>query len=797
MKENILSALKHRRLIFDGATGTELKKRGVLSDSDLPEKLNFTNPDAVIRLHEEYLSAGADIIKTNTFGVNPIKYENYADYIKKGIENAAVAAKIRSDAYIAFDMGPLGSMLEPLGKMKFEDAVDAYYRNALAAKDTGVDFVLLETFTDTYELKAAVLGVKEACDLPIFATVVFDGTHKLLTGASVDAVVCLLEGLGVSALGMNCSLGPDKMLEILPEFVNISSLPVIVNPNAGLPSVRDGETFYDVDEYHFAEYAAKMAECGAAMLGGCCGTSPKYIEKIVEYTKNIDYTPNRVKNYTLVSSYTHAVRIGEEPKIIGERINPTGKPKLKEALRARDYEYIYSLALSQEEAGADILDSNVGLPEIDEEAVMADVIKGIQAVSDLPLSIDTPSPKVLERAMRLYNGKPLINSVNGSEKSMRAVFPLVKKYGGVCIALAMDEEGIPETAQGRVKIIERIIECAQNYGIDRKDIIADALTMSVSSSPSAANVTLEAVRMLNGKGINTTLGVSNVSFGLPARETLNAAFFLSALQNGLSVGIINPSSVPMMNSFYSYRALRGIDKDFNDYIAYQSKNTAAPEQIQTQKTAKAEERSLYSEIVNGMRDRAVLEAGLLSETTEPLDIINQHIIPALDCVGRDFESGKIFLPKLLRSAECATAAFNEIKSKISKQKQSAKGEIILATVEGDIHDIGKNIVKVMLESYGYTVIDLGKNVPKEVVVQKIIDTGCTLVGLSALMTTTVGSMEETIKLIRQRGLSAKVMVGGAVLNAEYAQMIGADYYGCDAMESVKIAKEHFESLTAK
>jgi len=596
-------------------------------------------------------------------------------------------------------------------------------------------------------------------------------------------MICMLEGLGVAALGMNCSLGPDKMAELLPRFIDCASVPVIVNPNAGLPSELGGATVFDCDAEKYSQIMKNMAEGGAHILGGCCGTTPEYIKMLTDATRGVPYAPITEKNLTRVSSYTHAVDFGGAPVLIGERINPTGKPRLKEALRNSNIDYIVAEALGEEEAGAQILDVNVGLPEICERDMMCRAINEIMAVSDLPLQIDSSDPETLSAAMRIYNGKPLVNSVNGKAEVMNAVFPAVKKYGGAVIALTIDENGIPDTAEGRVRIAERIISRAAEYGIKKNDIIVDPLALSVSSDTSAAGVTLSAIEELTKRGIKTSLGVSNISFGLPMRDKINSAFFLLAMQRGLSAAIMNPYSEKMMDAYRAYKVLTGLDAGCADYISASSLDAPiAPQNTQKSKI------DLFYAVRHGLKDMAPSLAAEALTRKEPLEVINELLIPALNGIGAEFEAGRAYLPELLMSAEAASLAFSEIKKKIPEAKASGR-EVVLATVKGDIHDIGKNIVKVLLESYGFTVRDLGRDVAPEAVVSSLLDSGARLVGLSALMTTTVKSMKDTIDLIRKAAPDVKIMVGGAVLTQEYAEMIGADFYGKDAMEAVRIAEE--------
>ena len=610
-----------------------------------------------------------------------------------------------------------------------------------------------------------------------------------MTGADPAAMTARLEGLGVDAIGMNCSFGPDVMLEIIDRFTENSSLPLIANPNAGLPQVEDGKTVYDISAEEFADYMVRLAEKGVTVLGGCCGTTPEYIAATVRKTSSIPFRAPIEKNKTVVSSYTHAVEVADSPILIGERINPTGKPKLKEALRSGDFNYILNEGVRQSEAGAHILDVNVGLPEIDEAETMKKAVSALQAVTDTPLQLDSSSPAVLERAMRIYNGKALINSVNGEDDSMNAVFPLVKKYGGTVIALTMDKSGIPESAEARAEIAERIAQRAAEYGIKKKDIIVDPLCLTVSSDSRSALVTLHALRLLRERGFKTSLGVSNISFGLPEREKINTAFFACALENGLNCAIMNPFSAGMTDTYYAFRALHGMDASCADYIGYAASSAPAPKA--SPNTASGEAPDLEYAVINGMRDSAVAASLTLLETETPLEIINNRIVPALAKVGKSFEEKRTYLPQLLMSAESASAAFEKIKEKMPRGESSDGRDVILATVKGDIHDIGKNIVRVLLESYGFKVFDLGRDVDPEEVCRRAAETGCRLVGLSALMTTTVPSMEETIRMLHERCPGVTVIVGGAVLNEEYAEMIHADKYCEDAMDTVRFAQSFY------
>ncbi len=782
--KHIKEELKTRRLYFDGGTGTVLQAMGLPAGTP-PEVWNLTEPEKVIALHQAYIEAGCNIIKTNTFGVNSDKYPDYEAYIAAAVHCAKMAIGQREDVYIAFDIGPLGKLLKPMGELEFEDAVALFAASVKAAAQLDVDCILIETMNDSYETKAAVLAAKENSDLPIFVTNAYDESGKLMTGANPEAMIAMLEGLGVDALGMNCSFGPDRMEQLLDVFVKTASVPVIVNPNAGLPEIRDGKTVYNITENDFADYMASMAEKGACILGGCCGTTPQYIKETVEKTKDIPYLYPSEKSITMVSSYTHEAVISDDPLLIGERINPTGKPKLKEALRNQDYQYLLREGQKQAEAGVHILDVNVGLPGIDEISVMKQAVYSLQAIVDLPLQLDSSNPEVLAAAMRIYNGKPLINSVSGEETSMHAVFPLVKKYGGTVIALTMDENGIPKDAKGRVEIAKRIVKVAAEYGIGEKEIVVDPLCMAVSSDNQSAKVTLEAVEMLHRAGLKTSLGVSNISFGLPKRDKINTVFFAQALERGLNCAIMNPFAQGMMDVYYAHRVLGGNDQGCMDYIRY------ADSQETEVKKPTPEEMSLKRAISKGLYKDAAFVSRELLMTKEPLVVIEEEIIPALNDVGKAFEENRIYLPQLLMSAESASAAFDEVKKKMPEGSTDKGKSVILATVKGDIHDIGKNIVKVLLESYGFYVYDLGKDVSPEEICCKVAETGCRLVGLSALMTTTVPAMEETICQLHAME-DVKVMVGGAVLTQDYAALIQADGYAKDAMGAVRYVKEYYK-----
>ena len=820
---NIRDEIGKRLLFFDGGMGSLLQKRG-LQAGELPETWNILKPDVLTEIHKEYAEAGADIILANTFGANRFKYaDNLEEIVNAAVVNAREGIRLSGrQAYVALDVGPTGKLLKPMGTLDFEEAVDVFADVVKAGVKAGVDLILIETMNDSYELKAAMLAAKENSDLPVFATVVFDEKHKMLTGASPMAIVAMLEGLHADAIGMNCGLGPKELLPIFREMAQYASCPLIINPNAGLPRNDHGKTVYDVGPEEFAEGMVPFIEAGAWFAGGCCGTTPEHIKALVDRCKDMEIKPLTEKDYTIVTSYSQAVFIGNKPVIIGERINPTGKKKFKQALRDKDMEYILEEGVKQADSGADILDVNVGLPEIDEVEMMKKTVYELQSILPLPLQIDTTDPAAMEAALRMYNGKAMVNSVNGKQEVMEKIFPLVQKYGGVVVGLALDEDGIPSTAEGRLAIAEKIYNTAAKYGISRKDIVIDALTMTMSTDDNSANVTLETVRRIKEQGGRTVLGVSNISFGLPQREVITSSFFLLAMGAGLSAGIINPNSAAMRQAYDSFCVLGGFDAQCMNYIEKYAVATpvppagtiSAPVQGGSASASGSEsssgsaglsgktatgggtspnqlELSLTDCIVKGLKEQSYKATIETLKTKDAMAVINEELVPALDIVGKGFEKGTVFLPQLLMSAEAAKAGFEAIKEHMESQGsvQEKKATIVIATVKGDIHDIGKNIVKVLLENYGYDVIDLGKDVPPEVVVDTVVEKHAPLCGLSALMTTTVVSMEETIKKLRQKAPWCKVMVGGAVLTQEYADMIGADFYGKDAMQSVHYAEE--------
>lgn len=793
----VIEKLNSGFTLLDGGMGTELQKLGLLP-GELPESWNIKKPDAVTEIHKKYFAAGSDIVATNTFGANSLKFgddlKNIISAAVKCAKNAAKEYSAEKPRFVGLDIGPLGKMLKPLGDLDFEEAVEIFAKTVKIGAECGVDLIMIETMNDAYETKAALIAAKENCNLPVFVTNVYDESGKLMTGADPLAMVAMLEGMGADALGLNCSLGPAQMKKIVAELLKYSSTPIIVKPNAGLPVVRNGKTEYDVSPAEFAAEMKEIANMGAAALGGCCGTNPEYIAALSNALNSAEFKEINPKNYTVVSSYTHGVVFESKPILIGERINPTGKKRFKQALIENDMPYILNEGVRQADAGVDILDVNVGLPEIDEAEFIGRTVCELQAITDLPLQIDSALPDALEKGLRLYNGKAMINSVNGKKDNMDAVFPLAAKYGGLVVALTLDESGIPTTAEERVKIAEKIILEAAKYGIAQKDIIIDPLAMAVSADGSAATETLKAVKLLSQKGIKTSLGVSNVSFGLPNRDFITSSFFTLALQNGLSAAIMNPHSAEMQKAYHCYLALTGRDEACADYIEFAGKiATATTLAVSNAKSEKSSAEGAKDAIIKGLKTDAAKKTAELLEVTEPMEVINNHIIPALDEVGRGFENKTIYLPQLLMSADAATAAFDEVKKRIKTAEGVKKEKIILATVRGDIHDIGKNIVKVLLENYGFEVLDLGRDVPPERVVEAATENNVRLVGLSALMTTTVPAMEQTVALLKQKCPTVKTMVGGAVLTKDYAAAIGADFYGKTAMDSVRYAEQYFKS----
>ena len=799
----ITEFLKDHIVYLDGGMGTLLQARGLCA-GELPELWNLTHADVVSEMHRRYYDAGTHVVNANTFGANALKFDDgeLDRIVGAAIANARRASQEsigKQPRWVALDIGPTGRMLKPYGDLDFEDAVAIFAKTVRLGVKYGADLIFIETMNDSYETKAALLAAKENSDLPVFVSNAYGEDGKLMTGADPAAMVAMLEGMGADAIGVNCSLGPNALRGVVSDYLKYASVPVLLKPNAGLPKAVAGKTVYDVNPSDFAEAVRDMISEGVRLAGGCCGTTPDYISELVRQSENLSPLPITKKERTCVSSYTHAVTFGERPILIGERINPTGKKKLKEALRAGDMDHILKEGLSQEEKGVHVLDVNVGLPEIDEPKMLTDAVTELQAILNLPLQIDSADPVAMERALRRYNGKAMVNSVNGKKESMDAVFPLVKKYGGLVVALTLDEEGIPARAEERVAIAEKIIEEAKRYGIEKKDLIFDPLALTISADNTAAKETLRAVRMLrHDLGVHVSLGVSNVSFGLPSRDRINGTFFALALGEGLSAAIMNPHSAEMMKTYVSYCALLGLDENCADYIAYAERCPDAVPTAEMHKPSVPDERfasELQEAVAKGLKDRAAALTEAMLATTEPLTVVQNEIIPALNTVGEGFEKKTVYLPGLLMSAEAAKSAFEVIKAHMPTGEAAAKCPIVLATVRGDIHDIGKNIVRLLLENYGFAVYDLGRDVSPEDIVEKTVSLHAPLVALSALMTTTVPAMQETIALLRKKAPWCKIMVGGAVLTQRYADDIGADFYGKDAMEAVRYAEKIQNNIT--
>lgn len=818
--------LRDNFVILDGGMGSLLQKRG-LKPGQKPETFNILHPEIIIDIQKAYFDAGSNVVNSNSFGANPFNFpdeDELKTVIEAAIANAKEAARLsdegseesrRRPKFVSLDIGSLGQLLKPYGQLEFEDAVEAFAKIVRIGAAAGADLVSIETMNDCLETKAALLTVKENCDLPVIVTDAFDENGQLMTGANPSAMTAMLEGMGADAVGTNCSVGPKQLRGVMSEFLSCASVPVVFKPNAGLPRVENGETVFDVTVDEFAEEVIMQMENGVRVVGGCCGTTPEYISKVTQLIRERGLKPKPLtdKNLSVVSSYTHTVVFDKDPILIGERINPTGKKRFKQALIEHDMDYILNEGLRQADEKVHILDVNVGIPDIDEPALLTETVKELQAVTDLPLQLDTSDPLAMEAALRAYNGKAMINSVNGKEEVMSAIFPLVKKYGGFVVALTIDENGIPETAKERIDVAKRIIRTAESYGISRKDLIFDPLCMTISADTSAAVTTLECVRILrNELGVHTSLGISNVSFGLPKRNMITAGMFAAALESGLSAAIMNPFSPEMMTTYHAYRALHDLDGNCTDFIEfatqYDSKyetvpaaaSSAAAAQPAAQTSDTGDMTELMTAIVKGLKDKAskITDTLINGEGADPLDIVSAEVIPALNIVGEGFEAKKIYLPQLLMSAEAAKEAFVIVKASLDSKKREGGDEhksknsecrIVIATVKGDVHDIGKNIVKLLLENYGFDVTDLGKDVPPEDVLEAVKRLHAQVCGLSALMTTTVPAMEDTIRLIHEKAPWCKVMVGGAVLTGEYADRIGADAYSKDAMGSVRYVEK--------
>ena len=785
-----------RIYFFDGAMGSMLQARG-LKLRQVPESLNLTNPELIRSIHTEYSQAGADFITANTFGANRFKLAKSGFSVQEVIQSGlAIARESAGSSLVALDIGPTGRVIAPLGDSSFTEVYDAVAEMVIAGRDS-CDVILLETFTDLYELKAAVLAALENSSLPVFATMSFEESGKTFFGASVEAMAATLEGLGVSALGVNCSLGPAQLVPIVKRLCAVSHIPVIVQPNAGLPVMRDGITHYDVSPEEFAEVSCEFAKMGVQILGGCCGTTPKHIalmKKAVQKSTG-QVVRRSVSDETVICSPSKVVKFGKKFVVIGERLNPTGKKKLQQALRSGDMDYILREAVKQQDQNADILDLNAGLPDINEPEVLTKALTEIQGIVNLPIQIDSSDYKALESAARLYNGKPLLNSVNGKPESLEHVLTIAKKYGACVLGLTLDEHGIPETAEQRLDIARRIVNEAERLGIPRRNILIDCLTLTASAQQKLVPETLKAVRLVKAElGVRTILGLSNVSFGLPRRPLVNRTMMTAAMMSGLDGAIINPGDADLQETLHAWNLLTGDEADMQEYIAYcekhpvsSSANTPAQNQqgISQQDTGI---QNLNTAIAKGLKDEAADMTRELLQTFKPLEIIEQNIVPALDSVGKDYESGKVFLPQLIKSAEAAKSAFEVLSSAMSSEGNSGKprGPVVLATVYGDVHDIGKNIVRTIFENYNFDVIDLGKDVPPEKIVEAVERGNVHVVGLSALMTTTVASMKDTIEKLKAAHPDVKVIVGGAVLTQELAKYAGADYYAHDAMEGVRI-----------
>lgn len=785
-------------LVFDGAMGTMLQNKG-LKLGEHPDVLNITEKEKVMEVYREYIEAGTMVITTNTFGANELKLEESGYSVEEVIDagiNLAKEAIGDKDILIAQDIGPIGQLLQPMGTLSFDEAYNIFKRQVVQGEKSGADLFIVETMTDLYEVKAAVLAIKENTNLPVFCTMSFEENGRTFTGCTPESMVLTLEGLGVDAVGVNCSLGPKELEPIVKRIINSTNIPIVVQPNAGLPKISFGETYYDLTVEEFIKYINKFIDMGVSIVGGCCGTTPEFTKAL----RKIADSKKRVKrekiSYSAICTPSKVVNI-DSVKVVGERINPTGKKRFKEALKNEDLDYIMKQAIEQVEAGADVLDVNVGSPDIDENAMMIKVVKEIQGITDTPLQIDSSYPEVIESGLRYYNGKPIVNSVNGEDEVLEKILPVVKKYGASVVGLTLDSRGIPPTAEERFAIAQKIVNRAAEYGIDKKDVFIDCLVLTASAQQAEVQETLKALRRVKEElGVKTLLGVSNISFGLPCREIINETFLALALANGLDLPIMNPNSTGMMDVINAYRVLYNIDKGSEHYInTYGNMTIERGSRTSNGGTNDNIEKTddIQYIVLKGLKDEAATATEKLLQDNDELTVVNEYLIPALDVVGERYEKGIIFLPQLIQSAETVQKAFEVIKARLSKNSDNtiSKGQIVLATVKGDIHDIGKNIVKVILENYGYDVIDLGKDVEIDLVVETALKYNVKLVGLSALMTTTIKSMEETIKALRDSGYKGEVVVGGAVLTQEYADMIGADYYANDAKETAEIAKKIF------
>ena len=761
--------LKNKFVYLDGGMGTMIQNSGVEA-GHIPELLGITHPEVIINIHKAYVESGSDIIYANTFGANSFKLAGSGYTVDEVIKTAVANARNASNgkALVALDIGPIGQLLEPTGTLSFEDAYECYKEQVIAGADA--DLIVLETMTDLYELKAGVLAVKENSNKPVICTMTFEENQRTFTGVSIECMATVLQSLGVDAIGVNCSLGPEELYPIIEKMAKYTNLPLVVKANAGLPDPVTNE--FNVTPEQFAESNFKIADLGVKIFGGCCGTTPEHLKALIKSLESRDFVE---REYTPKACTCSAVKYVEinQPRVIGERINPTGKKLFKQALLDNNIDYILNQAIEQVQAGADILDVNVGLPSIDEKAMMVRAVKAVQSVTDVPLQLDSTIPEVLEAGLRIYNGKPVVNSVNGEDESLEAILPLVKKYGASVVGLTLDKNGIPKTAEGRFEIAEKILKRAMEYGIPKEDVYIDCLMETLGALK----------RVKEELGLKTVLGVSNISFGLPNRELITRTFLTMALQNGLDLPIINPNIESIIGAVRAYKLLSGIDKNSVEFINVYSQADAQ------KSSAEKKDIDIFYAMENGLKNDGVRLTEELLKTNDAMTVINDYLIPALDIAGEKFEKGKIFLPQLILTAGTAQACFEVLKEKmvVQGEKPVSKGKVVLATVKGDIHDIGKNIVKVLLESYGYDVIDLGKDVDKSVILESAVENKVKLVGLSALMTTTLGSMEETIALLNEKYPECKTVVGGAVLTPDYAEKIHADFYAKDAKETVDIA----------
>lgn len=772
-------------------------QRSGLEPGASPDLLSLTNPELITSIHKQYIEAGSDIVYANTFGANRFKLEGKGHTVEEVVDSAVKAARAAcgSEYFVALDVGPLGELLEPMGTLTFEEAYDAFSEIMVQGEISGADLIVIETMTDLYEVKAAVLAAKEHTVLPVLVSMTFEENGRTFTGTSISCMAATLEGLGVQGVGINCSLGPVEIFPLAKELREATKLPVFVKPNAGLPDPRTGE--YSITPKDFAQAMAKYGELGVSLVGGCCGTTPEYIAEMKRaFSQKTMKGRGPSQEKTVICSGTQAAVI-DKVTVIGERINPTGKKRMKQALIDGDYDYILSQAVQQVDAGAHVLDVNVGIPDIDEVELLPKVVKELQAITDLPLQIDSSNPAAIEAALRVYNGKAIVNSVNGEEKVLERILPIVKKYGAAVVGLTLDEKGIPSKAEERLAIAERILERATAAGIPKKDVFIDCLTLTASAQQAEVQETLKAVRMVKEQlGLHTVLGVSNISFGLPCRPLINRTFLALAMENGLDLPIINPNDEDMMGTVYAFEMLRNRDKNAERFIQRYSDVSLGTMTRggQKQEVASGEESpSLFHALEKGMKTDTIHAVEQLLRTEDEMTVVNDYLIPALDKVGQGFEKGTIFLPQMMQAATAAQGGFELIKERLadSGKEQVSKGRVVIATVKGDIHDIGKNIVKVIMENYGFEMIDLGRDVPVETIVETVLQRDIKLVGLSALMTTTLKSMEETIAAVKKAAPDCKFIVGGAVLTPDYAEKIGADYYCKDAMKSVEAAKEVF------